>query len=88
MGLFAVSYQLNKDKNYPKLWDALKELSAHKVMRSFYFLDLDTESTKDVKDHFVQFIDKDDAVCIVKIESKPAHRMGNKGTNDWINERF
>ena len=41
MAYFAVSYQLNNEKNYAPLWDALDDMGGHKVMNSFYFLDLD-----------------------------------------------
>lgn len=88
MAYFAVSYQLNKDKDYKPLWDELERLDAHKVMRSFWFLDVDTDSAVDLRNHLVNFIDGDDAVAVVKIVTKPEHRMGYKGTNKWINDRF
>ncbi|GHA87215.1 hypothetical protein GCM10009069_08150 [Algimonas arctica] len=88
MAYYAISYQLNKEKDYQKLWDELKRLNAHKAMNSFWFLDLTTDETSVVRDHFKGFKDDDDAICVVKIESSPKHHMAFKGTNDWISKRF
>ena len=88
MALYAISYQLNDEKDYQKLWDEFDRLNAHKVMNTFYFLDLDNGDTLEVKEHFKGFIDDDDAICIVKMKVKPRHHMGKSGTNDWIEDNF
>lgn len=88
MALYAISYQLNDEKDYQKLWDEFDRLDAHKVMKSFYFLDVSNDSTSEVRNHFLEFIDDDDTICVVKMKVRPRHRMGYEGTNDWIKERF
>lgn len=87
MALFAVSYQLNDKKDYPKLWAEMTRLKGLKVMRSFYFLDLST-TAKDLRDHLKTFIDNDDAIAVVPFDQRPYHHMAYQGTNDWINARF
>lgn len=87
MALFAVSYQLNKSKDYQPVWDALESLGGHKVMRSFWFLDRPTTAVA-LRDHLLGVLDEDDAVCVVPFNERPAHRMGYAGTNDWIKARF
>jgi hypothetical protein len=87
MAFFAVSYQLNLQKDYPTLWEEMERLDAHKVMRSFYFLDLDI-SASELRDHLKDYIDNDDALAVVPFEKRPHHHMGFKGTNDWIRQRF
>jgi hypothetical protein len=87
MAFFAVSYQLNLKKDYPKLWEEMERLDAHKVMRSFYFLDLDI-SARDLRNHLKEYIDTDDAIAVIPFDQRPYHHMGFKGTNDWIQERF
>ena len=86
MALFAVSYQLNKSKDYQPVWDALEDLGAHKVMRSFWFVDCDTTAIA-LRDHLRSVLDDDDAVCVVPFNSRPSHHMGYTGTNDWIRAR-
>lgn len=88
MGYFAVSYQLNKQKDYQNLWDELERLNAHKVMRSFYFLDVNLEECSPLRDHLKEFIDKDDMLAVVKIESKPECFRPFEGTGDWVDARF
>tara|TARA_B100000959_G_C14571422_1_gene455994 strand:+ start:89 stop:367 length:279 start_codon:yes stop_codon:yes gene_type:complete len=85
---FAVSYQLNNKKEYQLLWDEMERLGAHKVMRSLYFLDVNIETASGMRDHLCTFIDSDDAVAVVEVNSQPAHKMGYNGTNDWIKTRF
>lgn len=87
MAYFAVNYQLNANKDYPKLWDEMARLDGHKVLRSFYFLDLEI-SASDLRNHLRGFIDQDDAVVVVPFSSRPYHHMGFAGTNDWIKARF
>ncbi|WP_269584773.1 CRISPR-associated protein Cas2 [Roseibium sp. Sym1] len=87
MAYFAVSYQLNNSKDYPTLWDEMKRLNAHKVMRSFFFLDLNNTASE-VRDHLQGFIDDDDAVMVVPFDQRPYHHRAYQGTNNWISERF
>lgn len=81
MALFAVSYQLNKSKDYQPVWDALEEIGGHKVMRSFWLVDWDTTAAA-LRDYMVSVMDGDDAVCVVPFDKRPRHSMGYKGTND------
>lgn len=87
MAYFAVSYQLEKGDDYQPLWDAFEALGAHKVMRSFYFVDLDT-TAQNLRDHLRQFIDDNDHLAVVPFSQRPYKHRCYKGTQDWIDERF
>ncbi|MAC30307.1 MAG: hypothetical protein CL948_02130 [Erythrobacter sp.] len=87
MAYFAVSYQLNNEKNYAPLWDALDDMGGHKVMNSFYFLDLEGTCVT-IRDRLRQFIDTDDYLCVVRFQYKPRFTRALAGTNDWIEARF
>lgn len=87
MAYYAVSYQLNKDKNYQPLWDAFAALNAQKVMRSFYFVD-STATTRAVHDHLMQFIDNDDYLAVIPMGGKPVKFKCYEGTQAWIDARF
>mgnify|MGYP003635040151 CR=1 FL=1 len=86
MAIYAITYDLNKDKNYQKLWDEFKKLDACKAARSFYLVNLNN-STSDVIAHFQGFIDKDDILIVVKttIHDIKTYRP-LKGTGAWIKE--
>ena len=88
MAYFAVSYQLNNKKDYQSLWDEMDRLEGHKVMRSFYFLDVDLNTANELRDHLKGFIDDDDMVTVVELESRPSCHKCYKGTLAWLDARF
>lgn len=83
MALFAVSYDLVKEKNYQELWDEMDRLGAHKALLSLYLLNLDNEDPEDVKIHFSRFIDDDDRLLVLKFTDAAANKCF-RGTNAWI----
>ncbi|NRD88779.1 hypothetical protein C8024_03885 [Sphingopyxis sp. BSNA05] len=87
MACFAISYQLNNQQDYPKLWAELDELGGHKVMRSFYFLDVNNTATE-VKDHLISFVDDDDMISVVPFDERPSCYKCNIGTKAWLDARF
>jgi hypothetical protein len=87
MACFAVKYQLNEAKDYPPLWEEMTRLGGHKVLRSFYFLDLNT-TAEILRNHLKNFIDDDDAVVVVPFSSRPFTRKAFQGTQAWIDARF
>ncbi|KZY94216.1 MULTISPECIES: hypothetical protein [unclassified Erythrobacter] len=88
MAYFAVSYQLNKNKDYQKLWDEMARLGGHKAMRSFYLLELTNETAASVKNHLAAFVDDDDMIFVARMDAKPSSHQCYKGTHKWIEDRF
>lgn len=87
MALYAVSYQLNKSKDYQSLWDAFAELDAHKAMNDFYLVD-NPASTDDVGAYLRQFLDADDFLFVTPFVTRPYKYGCFRGTQAWLNERF
>lgn len=88
MAVFAVMYQLNKDKDYPKLWEELDRLDGHKAQNSLYLLSLTNESAQEVCDHLQDFIDDNDYLFVAKLQTRPAKKGCYKGTKAWLDEHF
>lgn len=88
MAKFAISYQLNDKKDYPKLWREMERLGAHKAMRSFYLVSLTNETASSVRDHLKTFIDDDDMLFVARMDAKPASHKCYQGTLKWIDDRF
>lgn len=84
MPLFVVSYDLRKRKDYPELSEEMERLGGHKALLSVYFLDVTVRDAAKLRDHLLKFIDEDDRLIVVEFSKKPAHRLANEGTNDWI----
>ena len=78
MGLFVVSYDLRKKKDYQALWDEMERLGGHKPLLSVYYLDVDVESASALRDHLSEFIDDDDHLIVVPFTQKPAHQKANR----------
>lgn len=67
MPLFTIAYDLNKQKDYTELTDALKAAGAKKLLYSDWTLRTD-DTIRQVFNHFLQYIDGDDALVAAKIE--------------------
>jgi len=89
MGVFLVSYQLNKDKDYPKLWDEMKRLEAVKPQRSVYVLDWHNNNAQSLRDHLRQFIDDtDDMLFVARLDTRPSTWRCYAPITEWLNARF
>lgn len=88
MAKFAVSYQLNDKKDYPKLWAEMDRLGGHKAMRSFYLLNLTNETASSVRDHLSSFVDDDDMIFVARMDKTPASLRCYRGTAKWIEDHF
>ncbi len=85
MPIYAITYDLNKDKDYPKLWKELERLKGHKAAKSFYLLSLNDDSSQVILDHLKKFIDENDTMIVLKakIADIKAYR-GIQGTANWL----
>ena len=85
MPIYGVTYDLNKDKNYQKLWDEFERLRGQKAARSFYLLSLTNDKSAEVLEHLKLFIDKDDTMIVVKTNIKDIKRFRPlEGTTKWL----
>lgn len=88
MPFYAISYDLIKQKDYPELWKEMDRIGAQKVLLSLYFVSLTNRTAEEVKNHLLQFVDKDDRIMVIPFNSKPAYNIGLKGTAAWLKEHF
>lgn len=87
MPIYFVSYDLIKDKNYQKLWDEFSRLKGHRVQLSGFLVNLTTESSNEVVNHFKKFVDSDDSLFAVKTTKAGLDFFNAKaGTNDWLSK--
>lgn len=83
MALYAVSYQLNQQKNYEPLWDAFKELNAQKAMKDFYLVK-SSATTNAIGAYLRKFIDADDFLFVVPFVTRPYKHRCFEGTQAWL----
>src|SRR5688500_13980031 len=87
MAYMIVSYDLVKNKDYPKLWAEMTRLNAAKALESLYFLDI-ANTALDIKEHLKQYIDNDDRLLVTEFTKKPQFTRMYKTGADWIAARF
>jgi len=67
---YLISYDLIvPGKNYQPLWNALAELGAKKVLLSQYIVRRNNTSAVGLRDHLVQFVDANDRLLVVCLDS-------------------
>lgn len=67
MALFFLSYDLRKSRNYQPLYDELKKFDAVRILESQWCFKRINTSAKGLRDHFSQFIDSDDGLCVSEV---------------------
>ena len=67
---YLLSYDLNKPgQNYQKLWTELAEFDAKRILESQWAFRRINTSAAGLRDHFKQFIDNNDRLLVVSLDS-------------------
>lgn len=83
MTSYLLSYDLNKTKDYQKLYDELERLDGHRTQASVWLIAVNN-TAGELKDHLENFIDDDDSLWVLEVTKNNARKMARKGTNDWL----
>lgn len=67
MALYFVDYDLRKQRDYQKLYDALNALTSVRVLESLWAFNHGNISCSQVRDHSKQFIDSDDRLVVSQV---------------------
>jgi len=87
VAVFVISYDLNKQKDYQKLWHELKRLGCVRALESVWVGAL-TGTARTVLSHLSQFVDVDDSLVVAETDSnKLAFKRPFEGTLEWIASR-
>jgi len=68
MAVYIISYDLNKQKNYPKLYDQIKSAGTnwcHPMDSTWLIVSDSTSST--IRDHIAKAMDQDDTLLVCKV---------------------
>jgi CRISPR/Cas system-associated endoribonuclease Cas2 len=84
MATFTVSYDLIKNKDYKGLCDELTRLGGHRAQLSYWLLNVNVESARDLRDHLKGFVDDDDSLFISELTKNNAPLLCRPGTNNWL----
>ncbi len=81
--LYLFSYDKIKDRNYQPLWNALKEIGAHKSLYSLWLIESNTTAEK-IRNYLMQFMDSNDRWIVAEIEASNTVARGLVGTNKLL----
>lgn len=86
MSIFIISYDLNKQKDYPRLFAAIEALGEHcHPLDSTWFVISSLES-KAIADYLQKHIDRDDEILVAKlIRGTTAGTIRNEAARNWLN---
>ncbi len=84
MSTFIITYDLISDKDYSKLYEAIKNYGyyAH-LLESIWIIKSSTSST-DIRDNLKNYIDDDDKIFVAKLTRECAWKNLSKEVSDWI----
>lgn len=83
MTTYTVSYDLIKTKDYPKLWEELERLKAHRTQDSYWLVAI-SMTAQQLHDHLKAFVDKDDKIWVSELTKNHHFSNAKGGTIDWL----
>jgi hypothetical protein len=67
MALYFLNYDLRKQRNYQPLYDELQKFNAVRILESLWCFNRINTKSSGLRDHFKQFVDGDDGICISEV---------------------
>lgn len=67
MALYLISYDLRKKRDYQKLYDALNQYNAVRILESTWCFKRVNINAERLRDYFTQFIDADDGIAVSEV---------------------
>ncbi|MCD9098045.1 CRISPR-associated endonuclease Cas2 [Luteimonas fraxinea] len=83
MTTYTVSYDLNNQKDYPRLWAELERLGGQRTQNSYWLVSVGN-TAKELHDHLKSFMDGDDALWVTELTRNHYYSKAKAGTNNWI----
>lgn len=84
MATFTISYDLIKRKDYQTLWNELGRLGAHRTQASYWLVNVNLKTAKELHDHLKHFVDADDSIWVSELTKNHWYSNARGGTNHWI----
>lgn len=67
MALYTLTYDLVNNKNYPRIYEELKDFNAVRVTESQWCFKRFNTTAKGLRNHFAKLVDDDDRVMVVQV---------------------
>lgn len=86
MPTYIISYDLNKQKNYPKLYDAIKSAGTNwcHPMDSTWLV-VSNATSASIRDHIAKAMDQDDSLLVCRVApNDSAWRNLSPDVSNWL----
>ena len=84
MSSFIVSYDLISNRDYSKLYEAIRNYGSYAhVLESVWIIKSSSSSTN-IRDNLKSYIDSDDKLFVAKLTGESAWKNLSKDVSDWI----
>ena len=83
MTTYTVSYDLNKNKDYQKLWAELERMKGQRAQDSYWLVASPLDARK-LHTHLKSFVDEDDSLWVSELTRNSTYCKAKSGTNDWL----
>lgn len=84
MSSFIISYDLISDKDYSKLYEAIRNYGSFAHILESVWIIKSSSSSSSIRDNLASYIDSDDKLFVAKLTGESAWRNLSKEVSDWI----
>ena len=86
MSSFLISYDLISDKDYSKLYEAIRNYGSFAHVLESVWIIKSSNSSKDIRDNLRSYIDNNDKLFVAKLSGESAWLNLSKEVSDWIHQ--
>lgn len=86
MSSFLISYDLISDKDYSKLYEAIRNYGSFAHVLESVWIIKSSNSSKDIRDNLRSYIDNNDKLFVAKLNGESAWLNLSKEVSDWIHQ--
>ena len=86
MASFLISYDLIADKDYSKLYEAIRNYGSFAHILESVWIIKSTESSTNIRDNLMSYIDSNDKLFIAKLTGESAWVNLSSEISNWLKE--
>lgn len=84
MSSFIISYDLISDKDYSKLYEAIRNYGSYAHVLESVWIIKSSSSSSNIRDNLISYIDSDDKLFVAKLTGESAWKNLSKEVSNWI----
>lgn len=84
MSSFIVSYDLISDKDFSKLYEAIRNYGSYAHVLESVWIIKSSSSSSNIRDNLMSYMDSDDKLFVAKLTGESAWKNLSKEVSDWI----